>query len=75
MMNTPIYLIIAFVIFFIMWKKREEEINEADAWLESSAFWTVVLTSGLWPLFLPLKLMWALMELIYNKFTKTKTKE
>lgn len=72
-MKLAIYLIVGFVILFIMVKKRgpelaPERMNFADLWFDKLAFWDIAFTTLLWPIALPMKLAWQLMNRIWKKY-------
>lgn len=72
------YLIIAFVVFFIMWKRNEDVINTPEKGsygfykepLERWVVWKCVLTSLFWFVVVPFSFFWKLLELIHGKFKK-----
>tara|TARA_R110002096_G_scaffold83679_1_gene193845 strand:- start:121 stop:417 length:297 start_codon:yes stop_codon:yes gene_type:complete len=79
-----IYLLIGFVIFFFTWKKLKDEFQlklqdrpcpvkeyrtiSALPWVETKEFWILLLLPTLWPIVIPILIMWRLLDLIYNKF-------
>lgn len=71
-----IYIIIAFIFFFISFKKREKEyIEQYERYgLTDCIFDTDILLQALlallWGIVLPLRLIWKLLNLTYNKFNK-----
>lgn len=72
-MKLAIYLIVGFVVCFIIVKKRgpelaPERMNFGDLWFDKLAFWDIAFTTLLWPIVLPMKLAWQLMNRIWKKY-------
>lgn len=72
-MKLGIYLIVAFVVLFLMVKKRGHELAHermgfGDLWFDKLAFWDIAFTTLFWPIMLPAKLAWYLMDRLYQKF-------
>lgn len=72
------YAVVAFFVFFFIWKRRGEELTGLDTYeifLFELAFWDIALTTLFWPLAIPAKIAWSLMNKAYDKFDKPKTKQ
>jgi hypothetical protein len=64
-----LYLIVAFFIFFIVYKKKREYIYD-DRYKEvKPAVLFVISGCLLWIFILPLILLWKIFEIIYNKIS------
>ena len=67
------YLIIAFIIFFFMYKKYgatliDRSKRSYDPWIEYKEFWIIALVPILWVVAIPMYLFWNLLEKIYKKY-------
>ena len=68
------YFVIAFIIFFFMYKKYMLEIVEKSKkdyltqWADQKEFWIMVLVPLLWVAAIPMYLFWNLLEKIYKKY-------
>lgn len=74
-MNGTLYITVAFVVCFFMWKKHGHKTEDRSQWdtiLETTAFWNIALTTLFWPIAIPMKLAWTLLDKIYNQFTKNR---
>ena len=63
-----LYLLVAFVVFFFMYKKfwdKVENRKKYSAWIDVPQFWAIVLVPLFWPLSLPGYLLWQLLEKLY----------
>jgi len=79
------YAVVAFLVFFFIWKKAEKEFNTGpkngffpeDEKLADrpDIVMLIVLFSALWPISVPAKIAWSLMNKAYDKFDKPKTKQ
>lgn len=69
------YFIIAFIVFFIVYKlkigefKAENEGRYPNLWVERSSFWVMVIVPLFWIVSIPLIVSWKVLDRIYNKLT------
>jgi hypothetical protein len=72
-MGLFIYLLGAFFGCYLSYKKYYPEIQSRtsyDTWVDTSGFWKIVGITISWPIFVPLALMWRLLDYFFNKLTK-----
>lgn len=73
------YCLVAFIIFFFMYKKywsiiQERMRNDYLAnWMDFKEFWIMVLVPLFWLFAIPLYFLWLGLEKIYAKFFENKT--
>lgn len=73
MMGFILYMLIAFIVLFIFYKKynpilKERKKESYDALIEYKEFWIIYILPFFWIVAAPLIILWAIMEKIYNKF-------
>jgi len=70
------YLVIAFIICFVRYKRREKKIRDYldrsyndyySLFIESRLMWSILTPGISWPVYYPLIALWWLMNLIYDR--------
>lgn len=73
-MGFIIYCIGAVIACFFSWRKYGETIIDScgayDNWIDKWLFWKVVMITFLYPITIPISLLWGFLEVISNKFSK-----
>ena len=76
------YFIVAFIIFFFMYKKYSPIVNEKTKreyvanWIDFKEFWIMVLVPTFWVVAIPLYFFWLFLDYIYERYiNKNKTGE
>lgn len=69
-MNTILYMAVAFVVLFVMVKKKEPDVFKVGphGFFADTIFLDIVATTLFWPIMLPAKLAWHVMDRIWKKF-------
>jgi len=70
-----IYLFATFLAFYFSYKKYSREMESRDSYddlVYTQAFWKIVGITITWPIFVPLALMWKLLDYFFYKLTKQK---
>lgn len=68
-----IYLFGSFLGFYFSYKKYYPEIEDRNSYhvfIETIGFWKILGITILWPIFVPLAIMWRLLDYFFNKLTK-----
>lgn len=74
-MGVLLYLLVAFFVFFFMYKTHWENLQEKsrhDVWLAYKEGWLICMVPLTWIVSLPFILLWKILDAIYNKFQKNK---
>lgn len=73
-----IYILIAFVVHFYMYKKHWSSLREKmedyhnDCWLDTREGWFICIIPLFWIVAMPALFMWYVMEIIYSKLNNKK---
>tara|TARA_R110000751_G_scaffold276807_1_gene377992 strand:+ start:132 stop:359 length:228 start_codon:yes stop_codon:yes gene_type:complete len=72
-----LYLVVAFIIFFIQWKRLSTEmlrkvggLEGVYDWSSTKEFWEILVTSLCWCFAVPARILWFLMNKVWDKFNK-----